>query len=948
MQTFAGRRAICERLAGAMTGPPPQVVTISGLGGMGKSFVLHSLRPEINAAVEPCPVAWVNFQAGETQTHVAPALWSVRRELRSTGDVRTTRFDLLYAEWYRRLTGRALEHAQFLNEDLIEIIDALGHLEDAPGIGFVARTVNWLAGLGIRGVGRVQARRVAEWFRSQPEVDDTIEWPRPLIDMSFGSIELLMSRALAADVADAGATLAPDGKPGRGDRCVIVIDTYERVADVQARGRSGFIATFVEDFCVGLVQADARVAVVLSGRDPTYWGWRLDGEEWTPDPSSFWGVPPDAGDPATCVAAGYEACRVDAFAHEDMHEYLVTRRHLDPHIVEVVLRVTGGYVLAAAIAADLLEAAPGSGAELLGDLGAPDGNTEGMRKSVERRAEDLIQRLLEQLERQGRRDLEGLLRAAAVPRVFDAELLVEMMGDDGARVLAAELVGYSFVVPRYGRPAIYSVHPIVRDLLSRLDRGSERQMRLHEAARAEFERRGEQASDDDERFLSNVEALYHRAAIEGTTGLLALDDLFERVLSQYAPDRCRAILDAVADLPLEDDDSRALAALMRARLARSLSDYPTMLAEISDAERHNGERDSQLGLRILREGSTAHRLAGNHAAAYERLDRYDACETVGESRVMQGLSARNRALVHKDTDRIGEALQETARADWLLSSLGPADERDLRAMGITNIESVFVSIARLRGRLRYLTGNYVGAVEDFERVFTAASADSQAGMYAQISVGHVLRQEGQLNSAEEIAHEAEERFAADHETRGVNTALILLGEVLLVAGKDGEAAEVFERLCRQGPGINPYGPLYGNLGLGEVARLRGETDIALTHYKSVIGDTRALGSRMEIAFAHLGQSLVYRRTDADPARRHADAALAIGRECQAPWIELYAHVCAALAQTGDEQECLASARSCDTRFVRRSEDHDREGAIIANVESCLVYGQDVELRLSFL
>lgn len=944
-QTFAGRDDLRRRIGIALTEPPPQILAISGLGGMGKSFLLHSLRPDVNQDIAMCPLAWVNFQAGETDTHVAPALWSLREQLRATGPVRTTRFDIAYAEWFRRSAGRLLDRQQLLSDDIVQILEGLGRLEDVPMLGYAARTANWVVGLGLRGMERVQANRVTEWFYARSEISDTTEFPAALRELSTGTLELLLPRAMAADIADAGTALAPDGEIAKGDRCVLVVDTYERLGDYQGRDRRGLVPTFVEDLCGELVRERARALVVISGRDPTYWGWELASGHWVPDPRSAWGIPAEATDPSRCRTPEFEAVRLEGFSLAEMDDYLVRRRGLGPELVELVQRITGGYVLAAAIAADLL-AADASEREALAELSAPAHDPATVERALETRAGELLHRLLEQLERQARHDLEDLLHAAAVPRWFDVDLLCALTGADPA--LGADLLHYSFVIPSGLRQRSFSVHPVVRDLLARQSHGTPRQRELHLAAVAEHSRRADAAEDADDRFAAMVEARYHRAATEGISGLLALDDLFERALSDYALDRCRLILDAVADLPLEDDESLGLGALMRARLARTLSDHPLTLAEIADAEHLLGGRDNHLTLRILRESSTAHRLAGKHAEALDRLDHYDACQTVGESRFLQGLSARNRAQVYKDTDRVGKALEETARARWLLAEVGPEDQEKLQAMGVVSVESLLVSITRIEARLRYLRGDYNGAVEDCEGLLTLEKDGTQVSEYVQLLVGHVLRQEGSYAEAEEIARRAEERFARERETRGISTALILLGETLIAADRADDAADAFERLCRDGPSVNPYGPLYGKLGLAEVARLRGEQEIALGHYQAVVEGAFEIGCRMEIAFALLGRSLATCRGDRASARCDAEEALKIGRSCQAPWIELYAHLCVAVSETGDGDNALTAARECNERFARRPGDRNIEAINISRVEQALDGEREPDVRLSFL
>jgi tetratricopeptide (TPR) repeat protein len=458
----------------------------------------------------------------------------------------------------------------------------------------------------------------------------------------------------------------------------------------------------------------------------------------------------------------------------------------------------------------------------------------------------------------------------------------------------------------------------------------------------------EAAADEEARFAAQVESLYHFAALRGIEGLLALDDLYELVLSQYLPARCRALLDAVDDLPLEDPQSRALAALMRARLARSTSDYEPMLAEIAAAEQLIEGHDGHLALRILRESSTDHRLAGHPADALEGLERYDRSATVGESPFLRGLSERNRALILKDTDRIAEARDACERARFLLSTIGPDDDTNVRGMGITDVASLRGSVVRAKGRLSYLVGDYVDAVEQFES-FLDSFFDTQAGEYARVTLGHVLRQEDQLDSAENLARDAVDRFITDRETRGISTAMILLAEVLAAKEQDAEARAVFQRLIDEGPGINPFGPLYGELGLAELDRLYGATGSAHDRYVRVIDGSTRLDTRLEAAFAHLGLSLLRSPTAPRAGLADAEAALAIGVQCQTPWVQVYAYLAAALTGAPDAADRVAAASSCLTHFSRRPIDADLDSKIVASVGRWLEDGGEApRLRLRLL
>ena len=358
--------------------------------------------------------------------------------------------------------------------------------------------------------------------------------------------------------------------------------------------------------------------------------------------------------------------------------------------------------------------------------------------------------------------------------------------------------------------------------------------------------------------------------------------------------------------------------------------------------------ESHLALRILREGSAAHRLVGDQRAAHARLDRYDASSVVGESRVLQGLSTRNRALIYKDSDRIPEALDAAERSAWLLRDIGPQDEGHLRAMGIVSNHSALQSLLRLTGRLAYLTGNYVLAIQQLEKFFEQ-DYESQSAEYARLTLGQVLRQEDELGVAEGLARDAAERFRVDGESRGVSMANILLAQVLLAQDRVGDAKAVFHSVLDAGPTVNPFGPIYGYLGLAEVARISGAHDEALRCFAEVIDGSRKLETRMEEAHARIGRGLLLSETDPKAAKADADKARSLGRRCGTPWIELYADLCGAFAGGRDAKTRLGLARSCTSRFTRREPTTDLENTAINEIERWLSEGGDRPLlRLRYL
>ena len=942
LMQFAGRVPMLDRLRDALvTVTLPRVLALHGIGGSGKTFLLAILRvdDELCRLLSACPNAWLNFRAGQTPTDTASALWEVRQQLVRTGGLAFIRFDLLWAHHFQMTHHLPVDKRPgLIPEDAKTLTELVSVIEHAPVLGAAVKAINFTAEIIERGRLRLAQREVRDWLDRYIGGERLMPWREALPSLSIGELEELLPAALAADIAASAQLRADDRSAWVGDRAVIVIDTYERLKRPDVAEPP--VTTFVSQLADELLQAGARATLIIAGRDPLRWGERMLDDTWTPSRSSPWCDGVQLANGVEFVSRHLEQRLVDNFTLPETLEYLVQRRGLEEPTAKLLWQLTHGYVLGLALAADLLTGALEDselGAEVQWLLGQaqPSPSRQGWPQGLAAR---LLNRILEQLARQGRVELRALLRAAAVLRWFDADLLFaisEALNQD----IFAELLAYSFV-EQMG-PGRYRLHAVARAMLFSTTRTAELQHWRQRAVTALQDRYDRFPGDAT--FPLGVEIAYQRAHLDERSGTLALHDLFEEALGDFRIADCKVVVDTLNDDLVEQlRETRLLRHLMAARLARVTIRYEEAVEEMIAAEAAIDTLATPLAVRVTREAAEVYRLMGRHQDAHTRLDSLVRLPAYGRSQPVQALVAWERSLIYKDTDRLPEALAESDRARRLLFTLDKLQLRELRELGIRDLELKRLHLLRQRARLRYLLGDYRGTAEDLEAFLPKVGGPQTLGSaYAQVLLGHVARQEGDLRAALELAEQSIEFFDTAQERRGVNSACILLANTHLGLGllevypilrrqltKDPSiglemsgdlpqandhltrARTLYQELIADGAEINPYGPLYGHLGLGQLCWLEGNTQGARRHFENVVRGTSQIGSRVEAAYARLGLArLELQRGSTHAAVRYLRIAWRTGRRCAMPWLRLHSALLLAVAQPTQAERWIAEATS---------------------------------------
>ncbi|MGF1647180.1 MAG: phosphotransferase family protein [Kineosporiaceae bacterium] len=216
---------------------------LSGVGGIGKSRLLHELRRRVP---EDVSTAQLNFQEPAQRSSLA-ALGTLRSQF-SQSRIKFDRFDIAYAVWWQRLNPLVALSEKRLpwaaeSEVLVDVMDAFA------GLPIFSNSVKILD---------FAAKRFSRW--------NAIRYDQTLQDLDELSLDQL---------GDAVTYLFANDLDRHG-RYVVLIDAYEALAG--GVSRQGMMAQDIAWFRDLLGQLDRGLTVIAS-REPV--GWARRDPEWT-------------------------------------------------------------------------------------------------------------------------------------------------------------------------------------------------------------------------------------------------------------------------------------------------------------------------------------------------------------------------------------------------------------------------------------------------------------------------------------------------------------------------------------------------------------------------------------------------------------------------------------------------------------------------------------------
>jgi tetratricopeptide (TPR) repeat protein len=373
---------------------------------------------------------------------------------------------------------------------------------------------------------------------------------------------------------------------------------------------------------------------------------------------------------------------------------------------------------------------------------------------------DVLRQMLDRLDDADRR----LLRLAATVRAFDRSLLDKLAGgpavewewyQDKKRAGLIEPVRDA-----EGAESAWRVEPVWRALLFRdLASGRDRQLFRHGHTVALGHLEGLTApAGDDQRFALELERAYHSAALSPEDGLDELVRMADRQLADHRDDRWAKILEAAKQLYSLEGRDEAKAVLLEAKFlsdVRRYDDARRLLEEASKRFPIDGSFGFP-GVSIALELAKLNRLRGFYSTAASRYRELEAGALQAGNDAVAAHCAWGLSLVYKQLGDFPKARTKLVEAkdgvDVVLRDDPAGAERAARRFGIRKLAVKPAHLLRHEAELDRLQGLYASAHDRLDDALALyADGESRATAYGNAVRAHLLRLEGRLDEAVELA-----------------------------------------------------------------------------------------------------------------------------------------------------------------------------------------------------
>lgn len=845
---FHGRSDELSVFAGLLKKRSPQVLNIHGMGGVGKSSLIEAMSG--SAALDDghtYPQAMISFRPGRTPTSAPEALWEIRTQLKSDLGNIFLRFDLIWSIWWEQ-TYRVpiLRNQNILGEDAESINDLISEVKEIPFVGSVVSAANFVARSSSRVVGWYRRKSVQDWFNQHVATESlsSFNLVSGLRSLHASRLHDILPLAFAADLADRHLI----GK--KVERPLVFVDTFERIADT-AGFESG--RNFIEALAQSLFTQGSDVLLTVAGRDPLRWGQRLVRGEWVSDAGSQWRLIERKLAPHIPIIN----LRLRTFKEAEAIEYLCEVRGVSKPQAINLYRVTLGLPIALAAAADTMRIDESNSTLKNHELNM---RTKGMEPLSKQWTDELgiwiRERLFDRIAKRGNPMLLGLVRAAAVPRWFTAELLYSLAGNLPAfQELFEELISFGFVerfrVQSEGEIVAYSIHPVLRKhLIESVELGSILE-ELHVKSHDFLESLANETPGSDFSFQCIVECVYHRLELVGDFS--ELNDLVTDELGEFRTNRASMLIGVCSDVSAMREQSGSYREFFEARLSMAVGRYDKAIHALVDLlPQIDQSSDSSLHRNTLMYLAEAYRLIGSFSRS---LDHFDSLEKIhgNSDRTVAFVAEWGRSLNFKLLDRYSDSLASCEVAESLISEDVKTSFLDAHTFGNRQQMSDSRNLYRHKAEVLRQLGNYAKSEESIHR-FCQLYESSPASLgyaYGVQLQGHIARMQCRFDEAANLAEVALAIFEERGNTRGILSTLRLLGQAKCGA-RDLEAATlVFETLTADTATTYPYANVYGELGLGETCFHQGEYETSRNHFRNALKSSSERTFRIEEAYARL-------------------------------------------------------------------------------------------------
>jgi tetratricopeptide (TPR) repeat protein len=428
-----------------------------------------------------------------------------------------------------------------------------------------------------------------------------------------------------------------------------------------------------------------------------------------------------------------------------------------------------------------------------------------------------------------------LLALASAPRSFDLELLNVIAPDQVAPAAVEAEVKRGTIEPcpnTSSGEARWRVVPKLRaEIFSDLAappfdaefKAAHKRLANHYAA-------GDAPQNEDDRFLRELERLYHETTVDPDGGLDLLFAVADDALAEFRVDRCQRIVDALDGLHGLDGEAEIRSLLLRVRLYADLQGFDAAqeLLEAAAAERPSidqrfDDRIAAIELHIAK----LDRLRGNYDAAIDRYEHIRALALEAPpNRAVVAHASWQLAIIHGRMHSLPAAMEciESAERGYklLLEDGEVAATRETRGLGIQAVGLKQGHIDRHFADLYRLTGKMSLAKDRITKAMAAYyGRDERARAYAKLTWSHILRMDYDADTAVKLAESVlqlyEEGKIADKRLRGHALRALVLARLA-----NGEAPyDLARTLAEVKPDVYPSGPPSGLLVLAEIERHRG-------------------------------------------------------------------------------------------------------------------------------